>query len=96
MFLPHYQFEAETGVWINREEKESRVRSWLGQIDYSNGQMEYKSHKSLKSHQPTSSLIKDAARVKPLQDYMSEAEAILIRVVENYKNLYGKASFGMD
>ena len=30
MFLPHYQFEAETGIWINREEKESRVRSWLG------------------------------------------------------------------
>lgn len=23
MFLPHYQFEAETGYWVNREEKES-------------------------------------------------------------------------
>lgn len=30
MFLPHYQFEPETGIWINREEKESRVRQWLG------------------------------------------------------------------
>ena len=30
MFLPHYQFEAETGIWVNREEKESRVRTWLG------------------------------------------------------------------
>jgi hypothetical protein len=30
MLLPHYQFEVETGIWINREEKESRVRSWLG------------------------------------------------------------------
>ena len=39
MFLPHYQFEAETGIWINREEKESRVRTWLGQIDYSHGLM---------------------------------------------------------
>lgn len=42
MLLPHYQFEAETGVWVNREEKESKVRSWLGQIDYSNGFMENK------------------------------------------------------
>ena len=46
MFLPHYQFEAETGIWINREEKESRVRSWLGQIDYSSGKMEYRSHET--------------------------------------------------
>ena len=30
MFLPHYQFESETGIWINREEKESRTRTWLG------------------------------------------------------------------
>ena len=66
MFLPHYQFEAETGIWINREEKESRVRSWLGQIDYSNGRMDYKSHQSFKSHQPTSSFIKDPTRIKPL------------------------------
>jgi hypothetical protein len=39
MFLPHYQFEVETGIWVNREEKESRVRTWLGQIDYSYGNM---------------------------------------------------------
>lgn len=44
MFLPHYQFEPETGIWVNREEKESRVRSWLGQIDYSSGVMNYRTH----------------------------------------------------
>jgi len=44
MFLPHYQFEPETGIWVNREEKESRVRSWLGQIDYSSGAMIYRTH----------------------------------------------------
>jgi hypothetical protein len=44
MFLPHYQFEPETGIWVNREEKESRVRSWLGQIDYSSGAMNYRTH----------------------------------------------------
>jgi hypothetical protein len=44
MFLPHYQFEGDTGIWINREEKESRVRAWLGQIDYSEGYMNYSGH----------------------------------------------------
>lgn len=41
MLLPHYQFEAENGYWVNRDEKEVQVRSWLGQIDYSKGFMEY-------------------------------------------------------
>lgn len=41
MFLPHYQFEPETGFWVNRNEKEIRVRSWLGKIDYSYGNMLY-------------------------------------------------------
>jgi hypothetical protein len=91
MLLPHYQFEAETGVWINREEKESRVRSWLGQIDYSNGLMEYKSHQQVKSHQPSSSFIQDRSRVKLLSAYLEEAKDTLVRVVENYKNLYGKS-----
>lgn len=44
MFLPHYQFEGDTGIWVNREEKESRVRVWLGQIDYSHGYMNYQGH----------------------------------------------------
>lgn len=50
MFLPHYQFEGDTGIWVNREEKESRVRVWLGQIDYSHGKMDYSGHSSFKTH----------------------------------------------
>jgi hypothetical protein len=30
MFLPHYSFDPENGYWVNRDEKEIRVRSWLG------------------------------------------------------------------
>jgi hypothetical protein len=92
MFLPHYQFEAETGIWVNREEKESRVRSWLGQIDYSSGSMHYRSHETrLKHHQPTSSFIKDPSIVKQLTAYLTDARDTLVRVVDNYKNLYGKS-----
>jgi hypothetical protein len=92
MFLPHYQFEAETGVWVNREEKESRVRQWLGQIDYSNGRMEYRTLHSegLRPHQPTSSFIK-SDQIRPLAEHIEEARRTLVGVVENYKNLYGKS-----
>lgn len=41
MFLPHYQFEPETGIWINKEEKESGVKSVLSTIDYSLGEMTF-------------------------------------------------------
>lgn len=43
MFLPQYTFDSDTGFWVNRDEKESQVRSWLGSIDYSRGQMDYPS-----------------------------------------------------
>ena len=41
MFLPHYKFDQDLGVWINRDEVEQKQRSWLGEIDYSGGSMKY-------------------------------------------------------
>jgi hypothetical protein len=66
MFLPHYQFEVETGIWVNREDKESRVRTWLGQIDYSYGMMTYRSHETVSKHYPTSSFLRDPSLFKSL------------------------------
>lgn len=41
MFLPHYKFDVDLGVWVNRVESEQKERAWLGEIDYSSGQMVY-------------------------------------------------------
>lgn len=41
MLLPHYKFDLDLGTWVNRDEHEQSQRSWLGEIDYSNGKMEY-------------------------------------------------------
>jgi hypothetical protein len=39
----------ETGNWKNRMEKETNVISWLGEIDYSSGKMEYHKNKDKKT-----------------------------------------------
>ena len=41
MFLPHYKFDIDLGTWINRDEHEQKQRSWIGEIDYSQGKMNY-------------------------------------------------------
>ena len=41
MLLPHYKFDFDLGIWVNREESEQKERAWLGEIDYSSGQMQY-------------------------------------------------------
>jgi len=41
MFLPHYKFDLDQGMWTNRDELEQKQRSWLGEIDYSQGFMDY-------------------------------------------------------
>jgi hypothetical protein len=79
MFLPHYQFEVETGIWVNREDKESRVRTWLGQVDYSHGHMAYRSHETVSKHYPTSSFLTDPKLNKPLSEHLKDAEATLVR-----------------
>ena len=89
MFLPHYQFEAETGIWVNREEKEIQVRSWLGQIDYSNGHMEYKTVQE--TDRKNVSFTRDSSLIRPLSEYVEDAKHTLVKVVENYKNIYGKS-----
>lgn len=42
MFLPAYKFDIHSGVWSHRDEKEQNVRTWLGEIDYSGGDMGYR------------------------------------------------------
>jgi len=41
LFLPHYTFSKDTGVWVNRSESEQKQRAWLGAIDYSSGSIGY-------------------------------------------------------
>lgn len=41
MFLPHYKFDSDTGIWKNRDEHEQKLRHWIGEIDYSSGSMQY-------------------------------------------------------
>ena len=39
MFLPNYKFDVDHGIWVHRLEQEQQTRVWLGEIDYSSGQM---------------------------------------------------------
>lgn len=43
MFLPNYKFDVDLGIWVSRDEKEQQTRMWLGEIDYSTGEMGTKS-----------------------------------------------------
>lgn len=37
------------------------------------------------------SFVRDPLRIKKLSEYVEEAKDTLVRVVENYKNIYGKS-----
>lgn len=88
LLFPHYQFEAETGYWVNREEKEVRVRSWLGAIDYSHGQMLYPTSDS----DSASSFHRlPSAHSVSLPSHLDQAYLTLLQVLDHYKDLYGKS-----
>lgn len=72
MFLPHYQFEPENGYWVNRDEKEIQVRSWLGQINYSSGKMEYQSIDQ--TDRKSVSFIKNEIKQYNMSDYITKAQ----------------------
>ena len=65
------------------------MRSWLGQIDYSEGSMQYQ--KVQETDRKNVSFFNDPSKVKKLSEYIEEAKQTLINVVENYKNIYGKS-----
>lgn len=89
MLLPQYQFEPESGYWVNRDEKEIQVRSWLGQIDYSKGFMEYA--QVADTDRKHVSFLKHGLGALDLRDFVEGAKRDLVRAVEGYKNLYGKS-----
>ena len=72
MFLPHYQFDKDTGNWVNREEKESSNRSWLGEIDYSSGRMEYNNLSTKDKRKPVAYKIDGSS--PPLNTYIEAAK----------------------
>jgi hypothetical protein len=39
MFMPHYKFDKDQGIWIIRVEKETPQRVKLNEVDYSSGEM---------------------------------------------------------
>ena len=83
MLLPHYKFDIDTGVWINRDESEIKLRSWLGEIDYSSGSMQYlkSTDENLRGKFPF--FMKENC-VKPVDYYMEKAYEYLIQTVEQY------------
>ena len=80
MFLPHYKFDMDLGYWINRDEVEQKQRSWLGEIDYSSGQMTYLSSKDENLRGSFPFFMKDNI-VKPLSHYIDEAKITLMSVI---------------
>lgn len=42
MFLPVYKFDPDQNIWVNRNEKEQTQRVWLGEVDYSSGELRNK------------------------------------------------------
>jgi hypothetical protein len=72
MLLPQYQFDLDMGTWINRDEKETKVRSWLGAIDYSSGSMVYPT--SANNAKTCLQFYKDNSKNEPLSYYIKVAE----------------------
>lgn len=81
MFLPHYKFDIDLGTWVNRDEHEQKQRSWIGEIDYSQGSMSYlkSNDENLRGSFPF--FVKNNV-VKPLHDYLSQAEESLVHTVD--------------
>lgn len=90
MFLPHYKFDQDIGNWVNREEQEQKQRSWLGEIDYSQGSMQYLSSRD-KALRGTFPFYVEENCVEPMQHYMDSANKALVETVEQYKTIYGKS-----
>lgn len=91
LFLPHYTFDKDSGVWVNRSESEQKQRSWLGAIDYSSGAIQYQnsSDPTLRGSFPF--FVGEGAS-KPLKSYVEQAKEILAKTVEEYKMIYGKST----
>lgn len=90
MFLPHYKFDEDLGTWTNRDELEQKQRSWLGEIDYSEGFMNYTSSQdeSLRGKYP---FFNKRNCSNDLEDYLAAAKENLVRCLEQYKIIYGKS-----
>ena len=90
MFLPHYKFDVDIGNWVNRDEHEQKQRSWIGEIDYSQGSMSYlqSDDSNLRGQFPF--FVKKNIE-KSFNDCMESARKSLILTVENYKHIYGKS-----
>jgi hypothetical protein len=95
MFLPNYKFDVDLGIWVSRDEKEQQTRLWLGEIDYSTGQMGAK-QTSVRKAMPFEVLNQSEGSKKrlPLKDYIQMAQEHLVQTVENYKSAFGKS--GVD
>ena len=89
MLLPSYKFDIDRGVWVNRDEKEQQQRTWLGQIDYSQG---YFSQKAIAGREqaPCS---KTTEKVD-FAHYLDLAKKHLLDTIRGYKTNLGKT--GVD
>ena len=66
MFLPNYKFDVDTGIWISREETEQKTRLWLGEIDYSSGEM---TSKQMEVRKLLPFEVVDPAQIKSFEEY---------------------------
>ena len=92
MFLPHYEFDQESGSWTNKDAKDIQMQTWLGKIDYSKGYMDYSTAlEADRKKLPFIPIGGDPGKSKPLSEYIREAKFNLVKVVENYKKVYAQS-----
>ena len=88
MLLPYYNFDKHRGTWFNRDSTEKKLRSWIGEIDYSSGEMKYTSNSGKRGEFP---FHVDKGCVKPFKSYIDEAYSQLVSTVGKYHQLFGKS-----
>lgn len=69
---------------------ESKQRSWLGEIDYSSGEMTYLSSKDEQLRGSFPFFVKENC-VEPLSTYMDQAKMTLMTVIAQYKHFQSKS-----
>ena len=84
--MPNYKFDVDLGIWVHRVEHEQQTRMWLGEIDYSSGQMGTKTI-SVRGKMP----FETTSNVLSLNAYFELAKDHLVSTVDSYKMAFGKS-----
>jgi len=81
MYLPDYTFDKEFAEFYARVDTDHQERNWLGEIDYSEGVINYKNSNAFINN----------SDVKNYDKIFDEAKDTLVKVMKNYHHIYGKS-----